>query len=321
MALPDVKEKWSSKLHTVTLGATPQEGGTRGRSIRIGGEGTLPFLHFEGATPNPPVLAMEIMDIYPQIWADFLEKPFGAALKSPVDWAKKCVEEFGADMICIKLTGIHPDFGNASPQQAGQVVKAVKGAVDVPLIVWGCDDDAKDNEALPVCSQVLAGERALLGTATKDNYKTLVVSCLADGHALITESPIDINIAKQVNILVSDMDLPLDRVVMYPTTGALGYGIEYVYSIQERGRIAALTGDRIMATPVICRVGAESWRAKEAKAAEEETPGWGPMQDRGALWETITAATLLQAGADVLIMLHPKAVEAVRGFVGELMTP
>ena len=321
MALPDIKEKWSSRLFTVVLGATAEEGGTRCRSIKVGGEETLPFLHFEGSLPNPPVLAMEIADIYPESWAGFLEQPFGDALKSPVDWARKCVEDFGADMICIKLMGVHPDFGNASPKQAAEVVEAVKEAVDVPLIVWGCDDDQKDNEVLPVCSQVLAGERALLGTATKENYKTLVVSCLADGHALITESPIDINIAKQVNILVSDMELPLDRVVMYPTTGGLGYGIEYVYSIQERGRIAALTGDRIMATPVICLVGAESWRAKEAKAPEEETPGWGPTQERGPLWETITATTLLQAGADILVMLHPKAVAAVRSFVGGLVKP
>ena len=238
---------------------------------------------------------------------------------SPADWAAKCVNDYGAEMICLKLQGIHPDFGDKGPDEAAAATKAVLEAVDVPLVIWGCDVDEKDNVVLPKCSEAAAGEVCLIGSAKEDNYKTLTAACMADGHALVTESPLDINIAKQVNILVSDMGLPLDRVVMYPTTGGLGYGIEYAYSIMERGRIAALTGDKIMATPVICLVGAESWRAKEARAPEEETQGWGPMEKRGPLWEAITATTLLQGGADVLVMCHPKAVAVVREFVGELM--
>jgi acetyl-CoA decarbonylase/synthase complex subunit delta len=138
---------------------------------------------------------------------------------------------------------------------------------------------------------------------------------------LIGESPIDINIAKQVNILASDMGFPLERMVMFPATGALGYGMEYVYSIQERGRLAALGGDKMMAMPVICQVGQEAWRAKEAKATAEEFPQWGDEQERGALWELTTAVSLLQAGADIMVMRHPKAVAALKAVIVELMKP
>ena len=188
----------------------------------------------------------------------------------------------------------------------------------MPLIIWGCDDDPKDNEVLPVISQALAGEKCLLGMASQENYKTLVASCLADGHSLLGLSPLDINIAKQVNILVSDMGLPPERIVMYPTTGALGYGMEYTYSIMERGRLAALAGDKMLAMPVFCVVGPESWKAKEAKASEEEFPQWGSAGERGILWEGVTATALLQAGADILLMRHPKAVEIARAALRDL---
>jgi len=319
MPVPEVREKWSNPISTVTLGATSEEGGTRTRVVKIGGESGLPFLHFEGATPNRPAVAMEVLDMPPADWPEALTEPFGEALSNPADWAKKCVEEFGADLICLKLQSIHPDFGDASPEQARETVQAVAQAVGVPLIVWGCDEDAKDNAVMPAVSQALKGEKALLGTVKEDNYRTLTACCIADGHNLITESPLDINIAKQVNILVSDMGFPLDRLVMFPTTGALGYGIEYAYSIQERGRLAALGGDRMMAPPVICMIGQEAWRAKEAKGTDEEVPEWGPQAERGPMWETITATTLLQAGADILVMRHPKAVAAVKKHIDALM--
>ena len=215
--------------------------------------------------------------------------------------------------------GTHPDFGDKSADEAAETVKAVLKAVDVPLMVWGSDIDEKDNVVMPKCSEAAAGEKCLLGTAKEDNYKTLTAASMADGHALIAESPLDINIAKQVNILVSEMGFPLDRIVMYPTTGGLGYGIEYAYSIQERGRLAALTGDKMMSPPVVCQVGQEAWRAKEAKATSEEAPHWGPAEDRGPMWEAMTAITLLQAGSDLLIMRHPKAVAIVNKTVDALM--
>ncbi|MEI8242559.1 MAG: acetyl-CoA decarbonylase/synthase complex subunit delta [bacterium] len=316
----DAKEKWAGTINEVTIGAAKADGGSRTSVVTVGGASALPFMHFEGATPRKPVVAMEIWDREPDDWAQPLVDAFGTALKSPADWARKCVEEYGAELLCLKLAGTHPDFGDASPEQAAAVVKAVLKAAGVPLIIWGSDHDEKDNNVLPRCSQAAAGERCLIGAVKEDNYKTLVASCLADGHTIIGLSPIDINIAKQVNILVSEMGLPLNRIVMYPTTGALGYGIEYAQSIQERGRLAALGGDKIMSLPVICMVGSEAWRTKEAKGSLQENPAWGDEKTRGIYWEIGTAASLLQAGSDILVMRHPAAVTAIQKTISELMS-
>ena len=317
--LVEAKEKWSGAVRPLTIGATAAAGGTRTSTVTVGGETGLPFMHYDGKTPNRPAVAMEIWDCPPVEWAAPLMDALGPAVRSPADWAKKCVEEWGADLICLRLMATHPDFGNRGADEAAAVVRSVLKASGAPLIIWGCDNDEKDNEVLPRCSQAAAGERCVMGAATEDNYKTLVAACQADGHALITLSPIDINIAKQVNILVSEMGFPLERVVMYQTTGALGYGLEYTYSIQERARLAALSGDGMMAMPVICMVGQEVWRVKEAKATAEEQPEWGDPRTRGLLWETATAAGLLQAGSDIMVMRHPEAVRGVKSLIGELM--
>ena len=239
---------------------------------------------------------------------------------NPVAWAKKCVDEYHADLICVRLLSTHPDRGNAPPEKARDTVLAIRDAVKVPLMIWGSDDDPKDNQVMPVVSQALAGERCLLGMASQENYKTLTASCLADGHAIVGLSPLDINIAKQVNILISDMGFPAERIVMYPTTGALGYGMEYAYSIMERGRLAALAADKMMAMPVLCVVGAESWRSKEARAPDSEAPAWGPAKERGPLWEAVTAVSLMQAGADILVLRHPRAADVVRATLAQLMS-
>ena len=189
--------------------------------------------------------------------------------------------------------------------------------IKVPLIIIGCGDDAKDNEILPVCCQAAGGHNCLIGEVTQDNYKTLTVAALADNLSLIAQSPIDINIAKQLNILVSDMGMPKERIVINPTIGALGYGLEYAYSIMERARLAALSGDTMLAMPFICLVGQEAWRAKEAKATEQEFPQWGRERERGIIWESTTALALIQAGADILVMRHPKAVECIGKYIKE----
>jgi acetyl-CoA decarbonylase/synthase, CODH/ACS complex subunit delta len=317
--LMDAKEKWTGTISTLVIGATKEEGGTRTSKVTVGGSGTLPFMRFEGAAASRPAVAVEVWDTPPDDWTAPLTEAWGDAIKSPAAWAKKAVEECGAELICLKLAGTHPDFGDKTPNQAAATVKEVLKAVGVPLIIWGCENDEKDNNVLPVCSQAAAGEKCLLAAATEDNYKTLVASCLADGHSLVGLSPIDINIAKQINILVSEMGFPLDRVVMYPTTGALGYGIEYTYSIQERGRLAALGGDKMMALPVICMVGQESWRTKESRASAEEQPTWGDAATRGIYWELATAVTLLQAGSDIMVMRHPKAAAALRDTINRLV--
>ncbi|MGQ9629272.1 MAG: CO dehydrogenase/acetyl-CoA synthase subunit delta [bacterium] len=319
MAVEILKERWVGEVFQVKLGAGPDEGGTRTKVITVGGETAMPFHHFEGNTPNPPAIAMEVLDSPPADWPPELVEPYKDVLNDPASWAKKCVEEYGADMICLHLVGAHPDARNSSPEEAGRAVEAVLKAVGVPLIIWGCEHNEKDNEILPRCSEVAKGENCLMGVALQENYKTLSAACLADGHNIITQSPIDINIAKQVNILVSEMGVPLSKIVMHPTTAALGYGLEYVYSIMERTRLAALSGDKMMSMPIICMVGAEAWRVKEAKAPESEQPAWGPLSKRGPMWEITTATSMLISGADILVMRHPESVAGVRKTIEKLM--
>ena len=309
MAMPLVLEKWSGKVNTVIIGATKAEEGSRLYAIKIGGEESLPFLFREGALINKPIIAFELWDTKPLDWPQELTKHYSDVLNDPLEWAQKCVVEFKAKMLCIRLQGAHPDFGDKAPDEEAKFISQLLKKVNVPLIILGCGDDTKDNLVLPVCCHAVKGERCLVGSASQDNYKTLAASVLADGHNIIAESPIDINIAKQLNILISDMGLGLDRIVINPTIGALGYGLEYAYSIMERARLAALSGDKAIASPFICFVGQEAWRAKEAKVSSEQ----------GIIWEIITATALIQVGADILVMRHPVAIEKVNRYIEELM--
>jgi len=318
MSVPDVKEKWSNKINTLQIGATPEQGGTRASTVTIGGAETLPFLSFEGSCGNRPAIAVEVWDSGGESWPEQLRQAYGDAMDSPGAWAKKAVE-FGAELICLRLMGAHPDAGNRTGDQCAETVKEILEAVSVPLIIWGCGVDGKDNETLPAVSAAAKGENCLLGTAREKNYRTIVAVCLADNHKLIAESPLDINIAKQVNILCADAGFDLKNVVIWPQTGALGYGMEYVYSIQERGRLAGLRGDSLLAQPVICDVGFEVWRAKEAKAppfpsvTDENRDRWGVM------WESATATILLQSGAELIIMRQPEAIKNVKEALGRFM--
>ena len=317
--IPDVKKSWPHAINAVTIGATSAEGGTRTSTVTVGGETTLPFYHFEGTMPNKPVVAMEVWDIPAEDWADPIREPFADVFSDPGAWAKRCVDEFGAEMICLRLKGCDPNGANRSPEEAASTAKQVAGAVGVPLIVWGCGSDDKDNELFPVVAEALSGENCLLGTITEDNYKTLTALGTAYGHKLIAESPVDINMAKQVNILALDVGFPSENILIYPSTGALGYGIEYVYSIMERLRIAGLKGDKVVAMPMLCDIGVEVWGVKEAKAPESEVPGWGDVKARGPMWEASTATVYLLAGADVLIMRHPEAVRLTKQTIARLM--
>jgi len=318
MSIPDVSEKWSGKINTVVIGAGAEDGGTRTSTVTIGGAGALPFLAFEGDVGRPAAIAVEIWDAGAEVWPEALREVYGEAMNSPVEWAKKAVE-CGADLICLRLMGAHPDTGDRSPEQCAETVKEVLGAVGVPLIIWGCGADEKDNQVLPAVSSAAKGENCLIGTAREKNYRTVVAVCLADKHKLIAESPLDINIAKQVNILCSDAGFPLGDIVVFPTTGALGYGIEYVYSIQERGRLAGLSGDKLLSQPVLCDVGFEAWRAKEAKAPPFEGVTDETRSQWGVMWEAATAALLLQASAELLVMRHPQAIEYIKKAIGRLV--
>lgn len=319
MALELVREKWSNAVQTVVIGATREEGGTRGSAVKCGGEEGLPFLFAEGKIPHRPVIAMEVLDTPPDDWPQALTSDLGSVITDPAEWAARCEKEFKADLICLRLSGAHPDAQNKSADELIKTVRDVLKATAIPLIIVGCGEDKRDNEILPLVCQAAKGERILIGEATQDSYKTLTASALADGHSIIAQSPIDINIAKQLNILISDMALPQDRIVINPTVGALGYGLEYAYSIMERARLAALSGDKMLSMPFICFVGYEAWRAKEARARQEEFPAWGGQSERGIIWEALTSTAFLQAGADILVMRHPKSMELVRNHIEELM--
>ena len=316
MSVPEIVESFTGSVNRVTLGATKDNGGTRTSTITVGGARNVVYGGSTADASEKPVIAMDVLDVKPQDWPDVLSEPYKDVLDSPGSWAKKCIEQFGADLICLKFDGIHPDSADKDASYAVKVTEEVIGAVGVPLVLWGCGNDEKDNQVMPKVSEAAKGENCLIGTVTEDNYKSLTAIALADGHLLITQAPLDINIAKQVNILASDMGFPLERIVTFQVTGALGYGIEYAYSIQERQRLAALGGDKMMTMPMICDVGYESWRVKEAKLAD--AAGWGAVEDRGPMWEATTAICLLQAGADIIRMRHPRAVATVKNFINQI---
>jgi len=320
MDIPDVKEKWTNRINTVTIGATKEQGGTRGSTVTVGGETTLPFLTFEGEIPHRPVVAGIVCDVVPERWPEPLKAAIGDVINSPAEWAQKCVEDFKVDLISLKLIGADPQGANRSPADCAATVKEVLSAVTVPLVIWGCDDEEKDNEILPECSQAARGENCLIGSATESNYRTMAAIGKADKHKLISEAPVDINIGKQVNILLQDAGFSLEDVVMCQVTAALGYGFDYVYTIFERVRIAGLKGDKLMALPQIANVGWEVYKIKEALADEDILPGWGKLEKRAPLWESATAAGYLQAGADIVTLAHPEAIRITRETIEELMS-
>ncbi len=305
------KERWTAAIRKVTLGATAAEGGTRTRTVTVGGQTTLPFLHFEGTTPNMPLIAIEIQNEAPTDWSPQLLQAWGDVVNDPAAWARKA-EELGADVIVLKLRG-------GTSAQAAASIQAVLKATGLPIVVKGPGQAELDNELLVAVAEAAPGERLAIGLCEDKNYRTIVAGALAHGHLVVASSPIDVNLAKQLNILISDMRLPLDRVLMDPTTGALGYGLEYTFSVMERLRLAALTGDGMTQQPMICFVGEESWRQKEARAAQGVPAEWGDLEKRAVAWEIVTATALLETGADIVVLRHPKSVEAIRGTINKLM--
>jgi acetyl-CoA decarbonylase/synthase complex subunit delta len=311
-------EKWTGKVREVTLGATSSDGGTRAHSVVVGGETTLPFLHFEGEMPNPPRLAVEIVDRRPGDWSSLLLDSWGDVVDDPAKWAK-AAEERGADLIALQLSLTRDGDKPTTAEDARAATRAVLEAIGLPLIVFGPGQVDADNELLVAVAEETAGERVVLGLCEEKNYRTIVAAALANDHLVSSRTPMDVNLAKQLIILISDMGLPLDRILMDPTTAGLGYGIEYGYSVMERLRIAALQGDKMTQSPIIVTPGNEAWRQKEAKVGEGVPDAWGDWAERAVLWETLTATPLVQAGADVLVMRHPQAVNRVKAYVQSLM--
>jgi acetyl-CoA decarbonylase/synthase complex subunit delta len=319
MPIELVKDSWPGAVRAVTIGATPEDGGTRSSIVTVGGEKALPFMHFEVEMPNRPAVAVELRDRRPDDWSTLLLDTWADVVDDPAAWAK-AAEETGADLLQLTLSATDADGNPTTPEAAVAVVKAVLEASGLPLIVFGPGQVDLDNILLVALADETKGERLLLGICEDKNYRTIVASAMANDHLVTARSPMDVNLAKQLNILISDMNMPLDRIIMDPTTGALGYGIEYGYSAMERLRLAALQGDAMTQLPMLVTPGYEAWKTKESKVGQDVPDEWGDWMERAINWETLTAVTLLEAGADILVLRHPESVKRVRAAIDDLMT-
>ena len=314
------KEKWTGSVCEVTLGATADEGGTRSRTLTVGGETAMPFLHFEGVTPNPPALALEIRDRKPDDWSPLLHQAWGEAMEDPGEWAK-AAETAGADMIYLALSLTTADGEPNPPENARAVVRKVLEASGLPLAVAGPGQAEVANELLVAVAEEAVGERLLLGICEEKNYRTIVAAALAHNHLVQSKTPMDVNLSKQLVILIHDMGLPLERIIMDPTTGALGYGFEYGFSVMERLRLAAFQGDTMTQQPMLVNPGFETWKVKESKVGEGVPEAWGDWERRALEWEAITATTLIHSGADILVLRHPESLRRVRAVIDVLVNP
>jgi len=313
------KESCEVPIWQVKLGATKEEGGTRGRTYTVGGATCMPFHLWEGEMPNRPLIAMEVFDVISEKYPDTLRDIYGDLLFDPARMAKECIDKYGADLISVCLEGTHPEKGNRSPQQAVELIKSVLTAVDVPLIITGHNNFERINEVMKAVARSCAGENLLLNWAEQDNYRTIAGAALAYGHSIVAQSPIDVNIGKQLNILLTNMNVKKEQIIMDPLTGATGYGIEYTYSVMERIRLTGLSGDKLLSAPMIVTPGQECAKIKEFKASETDYPTWGNLAKRAYSWELATAVNLLYAGADILILYHPEAAIATKKTIFKLM--
>jgi len=233
-------------------------------------------------------------------------------------WAK-AAEEAGADLIMLQLSLMRNGDQPTTVEDARAATRAVLDATGLPILVFGPGQVEADNELLVGVAEEAAGERIVLGICEEKNYRTIVAAALAHDHLVNARCPMDVNLSKQLNILISDMGLPLDHIVMDPTSAGLGYGIEYGYSVMERLRLAALQGDKMTQLPMLVTPGYEAWRQKEAKVGDDVPETWGDWRERALLWETVTATTLVESGADIIVLRHPETVKRIKAFVQQLM--
>ncbi len=309
MGFEITKETYAGTIKGITIG----KGDT---ALTVGGQTSYPFYQFEGDMPNKPVIAMEIWDMEPEDWPEAAKAPFKDVLGDPVAWAKKCVEEYKAQAIVLQLKSTDPNDKDAGPDDAAKTVKKVSEAIDVPLIVWGCAVPAKDAEVLKKICEVCDGHNLVLGPVEEKNHKSIGAAAMGYGHTIISSSPIDVNLAKQVNILLENLGVSLDKVIVDPTTGGLGYGLEYSYSVMERLTQAAMTqGDDKLQNPMINNLGNEVWKCKEAKQPVEEAPELGDPERRAILMEAVGAVSYLMSGSSILIMRHPESIKLVKAFI------
>jgi acetyl-CoA decarbonylase/synthase complex subunit delta len=312
MALEIPKTAYSGKIKEIKLGKGD-------KAVTIGGETAYPFYLFEGQMPNMPKIAMEVYDTAPEEWPEAALEPFAGVTDDPVAWAQKCINDYGAEMICLQLLSTDPNGQDRPANEAAQVVKKVADAIDVPLIVWGTANHDKDTEVLRAVAELCQDKSLILGPVEEGDHKKIGAAAIGYKHTVVASSPIDINLAKQLNILLGNLGVQDNLLAMDPTVSSIGYGIEYCYSVMERMRMAALTQqDAKLQFPIICNIAKETWKTKEAKISEKDDPNMGNAKNRGILLEAMSALVLLLAGGDVLIMRHPEAIKLVREMMADL---
>jgi acetyl-CoA decarbonylase/synthase complex subunit delta len=308
------KLSYSGKIKEITLGKGD-------KAVTVGGETSYPFHLFEGDMPKLPQIAMEVYDAPPDDWPQAALEPFVGVTDDPVAWAKKCINDYGAEMICLQLESTDPNGLDRGADEATEVVKKIADAITVPLIVWGTANHDKDTEVLRKVCEVCQGKNLIVGPVEEGDYKKIAASALGYGHTVIASTPIDINLAKQLNILLGNLGITDDKIIIDPTVSGIGYGIEYCYSVMERIRMAALTQqDEKLQLPIICNIAKETWKTKEVSIATEAEPKLGDSKKRGILMEAMSAMVLLLAGGDVVIMRHPEAIKLVREMIAEFTT-
>ena len=307
------KESFSGKVLAVDFGKDD-------KALAIGGESALPFLSFDGELPNRPVIANEIQDCPPDDWPDTVQNVYKDVSGDPVSWAKHCQDALKAKAIALRLVSTHPDRGDRSAEDASKTIRDVLAAINVPLIILGSNHIEKDASVLVAAAEAASGYNCVIGKAQEGNYKTIVAAALAHNHKLIAMSELDINLAKQLNILITQMGFDKEKLITDPMCSALGYGLEYTYSVMERIRLAGLAqNDATMQPPILGDVGMYVWKIKETVASDTEVPDWGSLEERGIAWETLTATSMMLAGTNLLIMRHPKAIENAEKTIDELI--
>jgi len=311
MAIEIPKTNYSGKIKEIKLGKGE-------KAVTVGGENSYPFYLFEGTMPHKPRIAMEVPDSVPQEWPKAALEPFADVKNDPVAWAKKCIHEYGAEIIALQLVSTDPNGLDRSADEAAVVVKKVADAIHVPLIVWGTANHEKDTQVLTKVCEICQDKRLIIGPVEEKDYKKIAAAAIAYKHTIVASSPIDINLAKQLNILLGNLGVADDMILMDPTVSGIGYGLEYCYSVMERMRMAGLTQqDEKLQFPIICNLSKEVWKSKEVNQPDNES-NMGNAKNRGILMEAMSAAALLMAGGDVIIMRHPEAIKLTKEMVVEL---
>ena len=306
-------QKFNAKINTVTVG-------TGDKAVTIGGNSTFPFYTFDAPTENSPKIGVEITDMGLDDFAPGI-KAYYEGCTTMAEIAQKAAAMEGGDFVVLNLEGGDPNGANKSTEELIGELKEIADAVDLPLVVCGCKNVEKDAELFSKAAEALNGKNAVILSAKEENYKTVGAAAgLAYKQVVGAESAVDINLAKQLNVLISQLGVDSKSVVMNVGTAAVGYGFEYVISTMDRVKAAALQqGDANLQMPIITPVASEAWGVKEAMASETDAPEWGSQEERGIDMEVETAMAVIAAGSNAVILKHPESIKIISGLMKELV--